>query len=356
MQQALDHGVLPLTCARLLALAADELPDELVAALRVHLREHRARTGLLVDALADVLAGLTSRGIRAIAFKGPTLSQRAFGDATVRVFSDLDILIDDADVERAVHCLHEQGYRHQAHLSSRQLAIVRGYGGQYFMSDPDTGVAVEPHWSFVPTTLAIDVDYRELRRRAGVTQLPGGPVPTLAPEHEALMLCIHGAKEHWGSLKPVVDLAAFLHRHPGLDWSLLLATARRSGCLRMVLLGVRLCERLLGWPVPPGCAAVAARDTTAATLARAAAQHIRAGRPPPVDPYRIDVFRLRVRERWSDRTRFVGRTLLTPRAPHYDLVALPRGLRWLYVPLKVAWDYVVLPVRRVTKRGSSPTA
>jgi hypothetical protein len=61
-----------------------------------------AKTNMLMTAeLIAVMKLLKDNEIEAIAFKGPTLSQMAYGDITLRQFSDLDILIDQKDIYKA---------------------------------------------------------------------------------------------------------------------------------------------------------------------------------------------------------------------------------------------------------------
>jgi hypothetical protein len=64
---------------------------------------------------------------------------------------------------------------------------------------------------------------------------------------------------------------------------------------------------------------------------------------------RVDRFRFRMRERWTDRLRYVSRTWLSPTRRHIELVALPDRLRWAYFPLAWAVDYAALPVWRIVR-------
>ena len=48
--------------------------------------------------------------IQALAFKGPTLAQNAYGDITLRQFGDLDILIRKKDRSRMVSILLNEQY------------------------------------------------------------------------------------------------------------------------------------------------------------------------------------------------------------------------------------------------------
>jgi hypothetical protein len=67
------------------------------------------------------------------------------------------------------------------------------------------------------------------------------------------------------------------------------------------------------------------------------------------DNARVLRFVFRMRERWSDRMRYVLRTLLVPRLEHIEIIALPAPLSWAYYPLRWSRDYVALPVWRLVK-------
>jgi hypothetical protein len=56
-----------------------------------------------------------------------------------------------------------------------------------------------------------------------------------------------------------------------------------------------------------------------------------------------------MRERWRDRLRYVGRTLISPRRHHLELVALPRHLRWGYFVVKLGLDFAVTPAWKAFK-------
>ena len=61
----------------------------------------------LAKKLLEILALLDREGVRAIPFKGPTLAVKAYGDLTLRPFSDLDIFVPPgaAEAHRPVHLL-----------------------------------------------------------------------------------------------------------------------------------------------------------------------------------------------------------------------------------------------------------
>ena len=111
-----------------------------------------------------------------------------------------------------------------------------------------------------------------IARRRWVT-LAGRPVPTLSREDTVLALCAHGAKHAWDILGLVADVAAMVATSPDLDWHAIAARSEALGAGRMVRLGLRLAHDLLAAPVPS--TALAARDPTAAALAREVTERLR---------------------------------------------------------------------------------
>lgn len=352
VETAYHHSLGPLFCSRLLQNESAELPPDLRQAMQTHLNRHQRKTNDLNTALLEIISNLENHNIAVIPFKGPTLSQRAFADPTLRLFLDLDILVQEADVEKSVAVLIEMGYRHEAHFSAVHEASVRRYGGQYHMHNRATDVSVEPHWALTPSTMAIDLDYSLWWSQASPQPFGDRLVLALAPEHEALMLCIHGSKEGWSSLKPAADLAAFLDKHAQLDWDGLVGHARQSGCLRMLLLGLQMIRSLFDFSPPDVTLQLIAQDGKVQEVAVERLKRLEESDFAEVNPYRVDRYTLAIRERWSDKLRLILRSLFTPRAKHYAMISLPSSMSWLYVPIKIAMDYMLLPIWRLVRKLS----
>ena len=63
------------------------------------------------DQLSTLLRNFKAAGIPAIPYKGPALAATAYGNVGLRVFGDLDILIQKEDVPRAADMMTALGYR-----------------------------------------------------------------------------------------------------------------------------------------------------------------------------------------------------------------------------------------------------
>ena len=349
---ALAHRVTPLVLRGFEMLATSSVPAEIMEALRSHVEAHRERSRRLVRELFDLLDAFSARGVRAVPFKGPALAERAYGDASLRLAGDLDLLVPEPEIPAVCAELTARGYQEASEatvgrpLSKAEHAWYRSYQCEYLFVRERDSIAVEPHWAIAPRTLAVPLDTAGLLDRATPFPLQGRSVPGLATPDLVLVLCVHASKHEWTELRSVTDLAGLLARERGIDWPMLLTRAREQGCLRMLLLGLALAERVAGARLAPEAAAALAAEPAAERLAaEVIARLFREDyRPPSI--FRRSRFRRRMRERRGDRITYVLRTVFTPTIEDVTLVSLPPALHFLYYPLKLVVDYVVLPVRR----------
>jgi Uncharacterised nucleotidyltransferase len=169
-------------------------------------------------------------------------------------------------------------------------------------------------------------------------------VLTLAPDDLLFALCIHGAKHHWERLAWVRDVAALLAKHPELDLEASIARARNCGCGRILRLGLAVAQECARVQFPDTLRRAIEADAVTAMLQHEVVNALFGPPKPSPRNDRVEPFRLRMRERRSDRLRYVTRTWLTPRRHHIEMVALPAALRWAYFPLKWGLDFAVLPI------------
>jgi Uncharacterised nucleotidyltransferase len=357
VRAALDHGVSPLVADRLLRTHEGLIPEDLRHALAEHLGDNRDRIGVLVTALFELLDALSGQGVTAVPFKGPALASLALGDPALRRAGDLDLLVRREDIDRTWSVLEALGYREGSEFETGRpmnAAERRGhlrYQCEYaFLRGRDRAM-IEPHWAITPAMLAVDLDYARIWQRVGTIEIAGRSVPALALEDLLLVLCIHGSKHEWTRLQWIADIAALVERCPQLDLARMLAEARACGTARMALLGLGLAQHVLGTPLSDGVIRLIDQDEAALRLVGRFADRLFDGALETTSPAQFSRWRSAMRERPLDRARYALRTVLTPTARHYRLCALPAGLSWLYVPLKVAHDYAALPAWRWWSRS-----
>jgi hypothetical protein len=356
VRSAMRHGVTAQAFARLNEVAESELPADIAHASRAHIDHLRTRNRELIVELFAILDAFEAASIDVIPLKGPLLAHLVYRDATIRACQDLDFLVRQGDVERAIAVLHELAYRSYSEtpdLTARQEAALNALTGQALLWRPGARAAIEPHWALVPSNLRPAIDHEGMWQRSRLITFGGREIRGFAPEDLVLVIAIHGGKDEWSKLQIVSDLARAIVSFGALDWPLVLARAERERCLRMLLTGMRLVERLMGLTLPSALAVACADDRGVDALAEAAANQIYTGGPTTNSIFEVSAFRFRLHDRWWDRIRYVGATMLSPREHHFGLVNVPDRLFFLYYPIKVVHDYILLPIWLILKRARS---
>jgi hypothetical protein len=110
LELAGHHGVIPLLYRTLSSICAELVPDSIL----VRLRQKSQACALLNRAQAKELGRLAEafaeQGVPVLGIKGATLAAAAYGDVTLRDFSDLDLLIPERALGAAQGVLLAEGY------------------------------------------------------------------------------------------------------------------------------------------------------------------------------------------------------------------------------------------------------
>ncbi|MGE3781717.1 MAG: nucleotidyltransferase family protein, partial [Alphaproteobacteria bacterium] len=310
---AVAQGLTGFTANVLIRLAAHNIPADILGAFHAIVDDIGRGNRALFNELCRVLETLKRNGIEAIPFKGPVLAIRAYGALGLRQFGDLDFLVRDEDLGRAITALDGIGYKRTGELAADQFALIHHIQGQEIIFGQASGIAVEPHTRLISSKMALDIDYDGLWCRARRSRLDGYEFLMFAPEDDLLLLAIHGGKEMWWKLKWAHDFAAFIGSHPDLDWSAVVVRARAQGCLRMLLLATALARRYFGAAVPDAITAAEISDRAIDPMLRRVVERWQANGPGgSPDNKSISLERLRLHDGIVRQARYVARTMLLP--------------------------------------------
>ena len=97
---------------------------------------------LLFEALERAVAVLASGGIRALVLKGAALNHRYYSDGGERPMSDVDLLVDHNDLERAIELLGTIGFSGPKVKLSRARTRMHALG----LDSEQTGQSLDLHW------------------------------------------------------------------------------------------------------------------------------------------------------------------------------------------------------------------
>ncbi|NOT58584.1 MAG: nucleotidyltransferase family protein, partial [Deltaproteobacteria bacterium] len=241
------HEIVPLLSRYLHAVPLEMVPDTVRKTLAVLMRENLVRNLYLQQELLRVLAALNQAALPVMPLKGPWLSELLYGDVTLRMTGDLDLLVRPHDLEAAEQILQELGYRRGRPREHEEESYH-----YTFVSDDRRAlpVTVELHWDIVRAHIARR-DMAEVWSGATRGEWHGREIWTMAPPDLFLILCQNAAKDTFGFLKQLVDVALVIERWGATwSWAALAHTIRTARMRTRVYLTVSLTRQLLGSQVP----------------------------------------------------------------------------------------------------------
>jgi hypothetical protein len=335
------HAVAPLAHRGLEACARGAAPEAVRRALREEHRANAARNVLLAGELLRVAGLFESEGVGVLAYKGPALAVVAYGDLSLRRFTDLDVIVRASDVGRASGLLRGLGYAPQGLTPAQEAALARTQHNVAYTRDGGR-LTVELHRDVASEDFASLKLDEGVWSRAERVRLLGGTVAAPAPEDLLLALCVHGTKHLWERLSWVCDVAGLVNSRESLDWAAVFGRARAARVERMLLLGLSLARGLAGAALPEEARRRVEGDRAAARLAsEAAARMFDGAEYRPAGFLRSVGFNLRARSRARERLRYF-RFILTPTDGDLSALALPPRLFFAY--------YLLRPFRLLLKR------
>jgi len=254
-----DHlraqGMLALLGRRLHDTAGVEPPSDFgehVHAYALAAERHSLYQQMLTIRL---IAALQDDGIRALPLKGPLLGERLYGNIATRVSADIDLLVGEPDLARAVALIAGFGYERHRRVSRRAAPPplhVR-------LLHPDGLPKVELHWRvhWYETRFSADLLARSVPGRDGCLQ------PQPADELAELLLLY--ARDGFAGLRLAADLATWWDRYAAVLAPRALAETmlRYPPVAPALATAALLGERLVGLPAhelaPAGALARASR-------------------------------------------------------------------------------------------------
>ena len=344
LQLADRHGLQPLLHWHLTAVCPNTVPKELQQNLRVAFQRVSALNILLTHELQKLIALFAENNVTAVPYKGPALALQLFGNVALRQFSDLDLLVHPRDVLRARDLLLRDGYEPLPPLTEGQQALLLRTQCNLPFSREQKRMIVELHWKVSAPSFARPFETEDFWSRLVDGKLETTNIKLPAAEDLLLALCIHGSKHLWERVAWIADIAGLLSSKEKLNWEELISRARSTGSERMLLLGLRLAEKLLEVSLPDEVKSALKADAKVGLLVDDVVRDLFT---PGLTPSGISgyfLFQIKARRRLRDKINYL-RFTFTPNEEDLVRFNLPSFLSFLY--------YLVRPVRLVVTGGPS---
>lgn len=332
LELAAWHAVLP-ALARGVTAAGLSLPPSVSARLHDALRDIAQHNAVLAMEMVRVCRVLEEEGLAVLTFKGVATALQLYGSLAGRSAGDIDLLVAEAEFERAVGLLAKHGYE-QKELYPPSL--------QASLWNAQRRVSIDLHWGVPPARFGFNTTalWQQVQR----LNVLGTPVPTLSPEHALLVLAVNIVKEPWPPpMHQLVDFAHVVNCRDTLDWEAVLREAKRLGCQRILAVTMMVVHRLwrietpfsLGRLHPAPLRLAPCADEILVQLHQAAPAD---GTPRPRIFRRWAEYHGQLQDDLTGRLTLMLRRVLEPTAADRAWLPLPGSLDllyWLLRPLRV---------------------
>jgi hypothetical protein len=334
LQLADHHGISSLLY-QAFSTIENEIPPTEIASLRQRHQTNLHKALFLARELIRILDCLESLAIEVMPYKGVALAETMYGDIALRQSGDIDLLIHGKDLPRIRNAVRELGYTPHLPLSEAEERSYLRSGYECAFDGTAGRNLLEVQWALQPRFYAVDLDMEALFQRATTVTVAGRSMQTPSPEDSLLVLSLHAAKHVWGRLIWTCDIAQII-KLPSLNWAQVSAQARMLGVERILRVTLFLGEKLLGATIPEAIRSDVHEDRAAQALADEIKTQLISGAALDVESLAYFRLMLRLRERRTDRMRFLQRLALTPGPNEWKTIRLPAPLFPLYRLVRIS--------------------
>ena len=184
-----------------------------------------------IQQLTRVLSAFEREGVPVIPLRGPALAELLYRDPALRSFTDLDLLVHEGNLPRALSLLSGLGYRHMEAGLPLSLELTWRHAASFVPEAPEK-IPIDLHWGMVDypgLAPAAAITQQDLWDRAVRVEGPYGVRWEFCPEDLLISLALHWAVHHaLSGLIWQLDLALLILRYGDtLDWDAVIERAER---------------------------------------------------------------------------------------------------------------------------------
>jgi hypothetical protein len=204
---------------------------------------------LLTSELINIMKLLEENDIKAIAFKGPTLAQLAYGDITLRQYVDLDILIEKENLEKSYELFLTKSYLSEIDkkFTKNNLFIEKNSDIQFVENKKN--ILFELHWKLFRNKFSNTQNNINIYEEIQSMNLNSYNINIFKNELLLVYLCMHGSKHKWERIEWIADIDKLLRKAEDINWKLVVEISKKYNCNKMLNLGLLLSHKLYDTPI-----------------------------------------------------------------------------------------------------------
>jgi hypothetical protein len=249
MSLSYSHGVFPLVY-KVLKKYENKIPLDVFIFMKQTYMDLVKTNMLMTSELIKVSNLLEENGIRSIAFKGPTLSQMAYGDVISRQYVDLDLLVDEDELDEVAFILESNKY---SMINSSKLLKNKKYleiDKDFSFFTPNNNIHIEMHWRLFQRNIFKNIVLEDFYLNKNTIIINNNSISTFSFNFLFVYLCLHGSKHIWERIEWIVDINRLLEFNNIIEWNKLIEISEKIDCKISLLLGLNLSKILFDTKYP----------------------------------------------------------------------------------------------------------
>ena len=345
-ETSLNFGVLPLLYGHLKNRFKAVVPVHIYKKIKHFFMMNAAKNMVLTNELLKILDLLKTRDILAVPFKGPALADMVYGSDVLRIFSDIDIFVQESEAVKARDILQEYGYQLAHEWDKKYDDFYVRVEHAFNLQSPDGKINIDLQWKLLGIYTPEPITLEKFKNRLITEKFGGRDTLQLACEDLLFYLCVHGTKDGWRKFEWVCCIAEILRNHPDLKWDQMIETAKKECCLKKFKLGLYLAYSLCKAPLPDFFKTEIKNDEGLKLISKQFEDHFFSNKtliPDFTNNPRFSTFHIHIQDGLKNKFRYILRQLFRPTTKEILLWSVPWKLNFLYYifrPIRLLWRIV----------------
>lgn len=355
LRMSVKHKTYPLVHATLETVCPDSVPVDVMTRLGSWCVRNGARNMVLCKSLSMVLDLLANNDIQALPFKGPVLAESVYGDTSLRVYSDLDLLVSKKDAFKARNLLVATGFIPDLHLDEFQVVTYLNKENFFRLTGPDGMTVIDLHWEMSGRYSLIPMYLEDLEKHIIVQDMLGRNVKTLSGEVLLVYLSLHSASHGWDSLESAACMAEVLCSSNLYNGEVMMALARRYHAVRALLVALQVSKKLYHVRLPEVICNAMEKDKQAIRLADGIIAKLLDSNDASQKKtwsWRFSMTHLILRDNLADAMLYALRLIFLPTVKEWMMFPLSPSFTPLYYglrPLRLVFEALRDVMRRISR-------
>lgn len=190
--------------------------------------------------------------ITLIPYKGPLMAFLAYGDLSLREFSDLDMLIHKEDFPAVKKILLNDDYKPLLNLDySKEVEYLKSQR-EYKFKNIKNGLILEIQWNTVGSSFTFpnEFSYPLDQENFKLISIYNRNIKIFSSEDLILILSLHVAEHLWERLSWICDIVEFIKRTENINWDQIIKKADFLGIERILYLNLALSQTIFNLELP----------------------------------------------------------------------------------------------------------